>query len=66
MGLYFSPSLLSAAPHMTVQANAGSTDSSTNVAFVGGVTVGIAGEEWSFPACALFHGGFRQVLLTSL
>ena len=59
-------SLLSAAPHVAVQADAGSTDSSTDVAFVGGVTVRIAGEEWSFPACTLFYGGFGQVLLTSL
>ena len=51
---------------MAVQANAGSTDSATDVALVGSVAVGIAGGGWSFPACSLLHGGFCQVLLTSL
>ena len=51
---------------MAVQANAGSADSATDVALVGSVTVGIAGGGWSFPACSLLHGGFCQVLLTSL
>ena len=62
----FLPSLLSAAPHMAVQANAGSTDSSTDVAFVGTVAVRVVGKECSFPACSLLHRGFGQVLLASL
>ena len=61
-----SHSRLSAAPHVAVQADTRSADSSTDVAFVGSVTVWIAGEEWSFPACTLFHGSFGQVLLASL
>ena len=61
-----SHSRLSAATHVAVQPNTGSADSSTDVAFVGSVAVRIAGEEWSFPACTLFHGSFGQVLLASL
>ena len=51
---------------MAMQANAGATDSATDVTFVGSVTVRIAGGGWSFPACSLLHGGFGQVLLASL
>ena len=59
-------SLGSAAPHMAVQADAGSANSATDVTFVGSVAVGVAGGEWCFPACTLLHGGFCQVVLTSL
>ena len=51
---------------MTVQANAGSTDSATDGAFVGSVAVGVADGEWGFPACTLLHSGFGQVVLASL
>ena len=51
---------------MTVQANAGSTDSSTDVALVGTVAVRVVDGECSFPACSLLHCGFGQVLLTIL
>ena len=51
---------------MAVQANAGSADSATYGAFVGGVAVGVAAREWGFPACWLLHGGFGQVVLASL
>ena len=61
-----SHSRLSAAPHVAVQPNTGSADSSTDVAFVGSVAIRIAGEELSFHACTLFHDGFGQVLLSSL
>ena len=50
---------------MAVQADAGSANSATDVALVGIVTVGVA-EELSFPECTLLHGGFGQVVLTSL
>ena len=59
-------SLRSAAPHMAVQANAGSADSATDGAFVGGVAVGVADGELGFPACSLLHGGFGQVFLARL
>ena len=36
------------------------------VTFVGSVTVGVAGEKWSFPAFSVLHRGFGQVVLASL
>ena len=59
-------SLRSAAPHMAVQANAGSANSATGGTFVGNVAVGVAGVEWGFPACSLLRSGFDQVVLASL
>ena len=51
---------------MAVQAYAGSANSATDVALVCIVTVWVADEELSFPACTFLNGGFGQVVLTSL